>query len=84
MVFSEDTVMEDYPNMGSKECEINLRPCNQTRKLLKAKVTSELFQCLKISRFPSYFFMIVFLKKICWEKNCFKTYEKSQLNLRYI
>ena len=68
MVFSENTVMEDYPNMGSKECEINLRPCNQTRKLLKAKVTSELFQYLKISRLPSYF-LIVFLKKICWEKN---------------
>ena len=68
MVFSEDTVIEDYTNMGSKECEINLRPCNQTRKLLKAKVTSELFQYLKISRLPSYF-LIVFLKKICWEKN---------------
>ena len=60
--------MKDYPNIGSKECEINLRPCNQTRKLLKAKVTSELFQCLKISGLPSYF-LIVFLKKICWEKN---------------
>ena len=62
-MFSEDAEMEHYPNTGSKESEINLRPCIQTGKLIKAEVTSECFQSLKASRLSNNFFMVVFLRK---------------------
>ena len=55
--------MEHYPKICSKECEINLRPGSQTRKLHKAKVTSEYFQRPKRSRLSNNFLIFVFLKK---------------------
>ena len=67
-MFSEDTEMENYPEIGLKESEINLPPCSQTRKLQNAKVTSKLFQRFKISRLSNNSLMVVFLKKkICCE-----------------
>ena len=55
--------MENYPEIGLKESEMNLRPCSQTRKLHNAKVTSKLFQRFKISRLSNNSLMVVFLKK---------------------
>ena len=62
---------------------INLCPCSQTGMLVKAKVTSELFQRLTIRRIKQFFHCFSKKKSAGKKSICFKIHEKSQLNLSY-